>query len=211
MDSHDIARLVGGAQRAGRGGGSGSGIVRFATVASVGEGAAASVVPDGREAAVPAVRCCDLAPGDRAALLPAGTQLLAVARVGGPAPSPELLGEAWRAHVLFSDDGTGQAGDVALSEPASSFDLLRVVIGFADTAGGGCQDVYAPSDGKLIDVDEMVVTGSTVSLHRVRYRVEGAKLVMVSNNSASMGATATTAWGFTSGTVRCRAVIGYRA
>lgn len=77
MDAFEIARLMTGqsSQRPLR--------MRFGTVLELGSGTTLSVRPDGQQEAVPAIRCCHPAVGNRVALLVGETEWLAIAVVGG--------------------------------------------------------------------------------------------------------------------------------
>lgn len=77
MDAFEIAQLMTGqsSQRPLR--------MRFGTVLELGSGTTLSVRPDGQQEAVPAIRCCHPAVGNRVALLVGETEWLAIAVVGG--------------------------------------------------------------------------------------------------------------------------------
>ncbi|WP_101720759.1 phage baseplate protein [Eggerthella timonensis] len=77
MDAFEIAQLMTGqsSQRPLR--------MRFGTVLELGSGTTLLVRPDGQQEAVPAIRCCHPAVGNRVALLVGETEWLAIAVVGG--------------------------------------------------------------------------------------------------------------------------------
>lgn len=73
--------------------------MRYGTVQSLNDDGSVSVVPDGQEKAVPAVKCCRPCAGNRVVLLVNGTEWLAVSVMGGECPYE--IGDVW---TTFSDD-----------------------------------------------------------------------------------------------------------
>ncbi|MBC2888563.1 phage baseplate protein [Gordonibacter massiliensis (ex Traore et al. 2017)] len=73
--------------------------MRYGTVQSLNDDGSVSVVPDGQDQAVPAVKCCRLCAGNRVVLLVNGTEWLAVSVMGGECPYE--IGDVW---TTFSDD-----------------------------------------------------------------------------------------------------------
>lgn len=80
MDAFDIALLMAN-QHA-----DGPMRMRYGTVVGACDESVLSVVPDGQESPVPAVKCCLPAEGSRVVLLVNGTEWLAVSVVGGDCP-----------------------------------------------------------------------------------------------------------------------------
>ena len=60
--------------------------MRYGTVVGACDESVLSVVPDGQESPVPAVKCCLPAEGSRVVLLVNGTEWIAVSVVGGDCP-----------------------------------------------------------------------------------------------------------------------------
>ena len=93
MDAFDIALLMANQHAAG------PVRMRYGTVVGACDESVLSVVPDGRESPVPAVKCCLPAEGSRVVLLVNGTEWLAVSVVGGDCPYG--VGDVW---ITFSSD-----------------------------------------------------------------------------------------------------------
>ena len=73
--------------------------MRYGTVVGAHDGETLSVVPDGQDSPVPAVKCCLPVEGSRVVLLVNGTEWLAVSVVGGDCPYG--VGDVW---ITFSGD-----------------------------------------------------------------------------------------------------------
>ena len=80
MDAYEIARLMANQDA------QNPLAMRYGTVQSLNDDGSVSVVPDGQDQAVPAVKCCRPCVGNRVVLLVNGTEWLAVSVMGGECP-----------------------------------------------------------------------------------------------------------------------------
>lgn len=147
MDAYEIAKLVANQDQAS------PMRLRFGVVASVDE-EALLVVPDGEAVAVPAVRCCHPAVGDRVVVVADSSEWLAVAAVGGDHVDAGPL-NALETRIEALELDTGWTNIYYTSNSSGSIDIKARRVGNVVTAVGVSAGYYDVGGSVYHDVTKL--------------------------------------------------------
>lgn len=125
--------------------------MRYGTVAGTTEGALISVVPDGQENAVPAVKCCLPVEGNRVVLLLNGTEWLAVGVVGGDLVVVNEL-SSLKARLAELERDTGWVNIYYASTSSASIDIKARRVGRSVTVIGVSANYFNVGESAYHDV-----------------------------------------------------------
>lgn len=143
--------------------------MRYGTVVGEHDGDVLSVVPDGQESPVPAVKCCLPVEGSRVVLLVNGTEWLAVSVVGGDCPYG--VGDVW---ITFSSDDPHERWRGTTWEQLHDRMLLGSGSFEAGMFGGSQSHAHWQTSGKGIGETTLYITdGSSATGSRVLHTSGG--------------------------------------
>ncbi|WP_080801790.1 hypothetical protein [Arabiibacter massiliensis] len=147
MDAYEIAKLVANQDPAN------PVRLRFGVVASMGE-EALLVVPDGEAVAVPAVRCCHPAVGDRVVVVADASEWLAVAAVGGDHVDTSELSRL-QARVAELEHDTGWVNIYYVNTANSKIDIKARRVGRTVTVTGVSGNYYNVGESTYHEVTRL--------------------------------------------------------